>query len=70
MTESEVVILLAASKESKEFKEAVEIYNEFKRLRKEIGKPIRSIVDPKKVKKDLTGEDFFALLEEIRKRKR
>jgi len=70
LTESEVVILLAASKESKEFKEAVEIYNEFKRLRKEIGKPIRSIVDPKKVKKDLTGEDFFALLEEIRKRKR
>jgi hypothetical protein len=69
LSESEMVVLLTASEKSKEYKEAVEVYNRFKLLREQIGKPVRSIVDPKKVKKDLTGEDFFSLLEEVRKRK-
>jgi hypothetical protein len=69
LSATEVVALQAASDKNKEFKEALEVYEEFKRLRKQIGKPVRSIVDPKKVRKDLTGEDFFSLLEEVQKRK-
>jgi hypothetical protein len=71
MTESELVTLLSASsRNNKEYRDALKIYNEFKRLRKELGIPVNPSIDPKKVRKDLTGEDFFSLLEEMRKRTR
>jgi len=53
----------------KEYREARKTYREFKRLREEIGKPVRPVVDPETLKRALTGEDFLSLLEEIRKRR-
>jgi len=64
-----MVTLLSVSEKSKDFKEALRVYNEFKKLREEMGKPVRSTLDPKQIKKDLTGDDFYALLEIIQKRK-
>lgn len=69
LSEGEMAVLLSTSEKSKEFKKTLEVYNEFKRLREQIGKPVRSTIDPKQIKRDLTGEDFYALLRDIEKRK-
>lgn len=41
------------------FVEAKKIYEDFKRLRKIIGKPVTDKLDPVKIRKDLSGRDFF-----------
>lgn len=42
-----------------DFAEIKEIYEDFKRLRKILGKPVTDKLDPIKIKKDLSGRDFF-----------
>ena len=70
LSEGEMAVLLSTSERSKEFKKTLEAYNEFKRLREQIGKPVRGTIDSKQIRRDLTGEDFYALLRDIEKRKR
>jgi hypothetical protein len=42
-----------------DFATARKQYTDFKRLRKIMGKPITDRLDPAKVKRDLSGRDFF-----------
>jgi hypothetical protein len=42
-----------------DFAEAKRMYEDFKRLRKIIGKPVTDKLDPLKIRKDLSGRDFF-----------
>lgn len=42
-----------------DFAEAKKMYEDFKRLRKMIGKPVTDKLDPLKIRKDLSGRDFF-----------
>jgi cell fate (sporulation/competence/biofilm development) regulator YlbF (YheA/YmcA/DUF963 family) len=51
------------------YKDAKKEYDEFKRLRRQIGKLPRKFIDPEGVKKDLSGEDFYNLLDELKKKK-
>jgi len=53
----------------KSYKEAKKAYEEFKKLRASIGKPVQPTIDPEQIRKDLVGADFFTLLEEIKRRK-
>lgn len=46
---------------SEEHLNAIRIYKEFKKLREQIGKPIREDVDPEQMIKDLRGEGFAPL---------
>jgi len=41
------------------FIEAKRMYEDFKRLRKMVGKPVTDKLDPAKVRKDLSSKDFF-----------
>ena len=41
------------------FAEAKRMYEDFKRLRKIVGKPVTDRLDPAKIRKDLSGKDFF-----------
>jgi hypothetical protein len=41
------------------FAETKRIYEDFKRLRKVLGKPVTDKLDPSKIRKDLSGRDFF-----------
>lgn len=42
-----------------DFAEAKKMYEDFKRLRKMLGKPVTDKLDPAKIRKDLSGKDFF-----------
>ena len=46
---------------SEEHMNAIRIYAEFKKLREQIGKPVRENVDPEQMIKDLRGEGFSPL---------
>lgn len=52
-----------------EHAEALKVYREFKRIRKEIGKPVTTEIDPNKILSDLKGEDFFTLIEQLKSQK-
>jgi len=43
-----------------DFAEAKKIYEDFKRLRKMLGKPVTDKLDPAKIRKDLSSKDFFS----------
>jgi hypothetical protein len=58
-----------AHSDLEEYKEARKYYDEFKRLRKQLGKPPREFIDPEGVKKDLTGKEFYDFIEELKKKK-
>lgn len=42
-----------------DFAETRKMYEDFKRLRKLLGKPVTDQLDPVKIRKDLSGKDFF-----------
>jgi hypothetical protein len=42
-----------------DFTEIRRTYEEFKRLRRLIGRPVTDKLDPDKIRKDLSGRDFF-----------
>ena len=42
-----------------DFAETKKMYEDFKRLRKMIGKPVTDKLDPAKIRKDLSSKDFF-----------
>jgi len=42
-----------------DFAETKQMYESFKRLRKMVGKPVTDRLDPAKIRKDLSGKDFF-----------
>jgi len=54
----------------KDSEEAIKSYREFKRLRKILGKPVQTTINPKKIREDLSSEQFLSLLEELKKRGR
>ena len=51
------------------YREALQLYNEFKKMRELLGKPIISEIDAEKIRKDLSGAEFFQLIKEIRREK-
>jgi hypothetical protein len=61
------------SKEEKmlieKYQNAIRIYQEFKRLREIMGKPVETTINPEKAKKDLTSREFLALIEEVKRKK-
>jgi len=54
---SELKRLLESSQ--KEFENARKTYEAFKALRALMGKPVVTGIDPVKIRKDLSGRDFF-----------
>ena len=42
-----------------DFAETKRMYEDFKRLRKMVGRPVTDRLDPAKIRKDLSGKDFF-----------
>ncbi|MGQ9642123.1 MAG: hypothetical protein ACUVUF_08435 [Candidatus Bathycorpusculaceae bacterium] len=55
--------------EYEKYKEATKRYQEFKRLREVLGKPVETTINPEKVKENLTSKEFLALVEEVRRKK-
>jgi hypothetical protein len=54
---------------SSDYKKAIEIYEEFKRLRAELGKPIRVYKDREEIIKDLQGEEFLPVVRDIERKR-
>lgn len=42
-----------------DFAEIKRMYEDFKRLRRMVGRPVTDRLDPAKIRKDLSGKDFF-----------
>ena len=42
-----------------DFAEAKKMYEDFKRLRRMVGRPVTDKLDPAKIRKDLSSKDFF-----------
>ena len=51
-----------------EYEKAKLLLEEYKRIRKSLGKPIRTL-NKKQILEDLTGKEFKTLLEEIERQK-
>lgn len=64
-----VEMVKALGAEYQDYKKAMEIYEDFKRLRKEMGKPLRNFSDPEAVIKELRGEDFLPLVKDIERKR-
>ena len=68
----ELIQILKEVKKSqllKKYADVMKTYQEFKELRKVLGKPVSTQVNPEKIKKDLSGVDFHLLTEEVKERK-
>jgi hypothetical protein len=60
--EKNVENLREVIKEVRDYRKAVEIYNMYKRYKEKLGKPERYPLDPRKIKEDLSSEEFFKLI--------
>ena len=52
-----------------DYKRARELVDEFRKRRAQLGKPVRKFYDPETAKKDLEGQEFFLVLDEVAKLK-
>lgn len=57
------------TEEYEKYKEAIRRYQEFKKLRDILGKPIETTINPEKVRKDLTSKDFLLLVKKMKRKK-
>lgn len=48
------------------YQEVIKTYRAYKRLREKIGKPEGYPLDPQKIMEDLSSEEFFKFLKELR----
>jgi hypothetical protein len=51
------------------YQDVIKKYQEFKRLREIMGKPVETTINPEKAKKNLTSKEFLALIEEVKRKK-
>jgi hypothetical protein len=51
------------------YQDVIKKYQEFKKLREIMGKPVETTITPEIVKKNLTSKEFLALIEEIKREK-
>ena len=73
ISEGELVQVLKEAKDSplvKKYVEVMRTYREFKELRRILGKPVVTEIDPKKIQEDLSGADFVLKIEEEKKARR
>jgi DNA-binding transcriptional regulator GbsR (MarR family) len=59
LLEKDVKNLREIVKEIKDYKEANEVYKEYKRLKEKLNKPEHYPLDPKRIREDLSSEEFF-----------
>jgi len=52
------------------YKDLIKLYMEYQRLKKKLGKRASEYpLNPDRIRKDLSSEEFFSLLEELKERK-
>jgi len=71
MSASQEIEALKAIRESPKMKQYLRIkktYDEFKELRKALGKPVTTTINPERIRRDLSGTEFSSLIEEIEKK--
>lgn len=64
-----IEVVKALGAEYQDYKKAMRIYEDFKRLRKQIGKPLRNFSEPEAVIRDLLGEEFLPLVKDIERKR-
>jgi hypothetical protein len=52
-----------------QYKDAKKIYDEYRRLRETLGRSTSHPLDPEKIRKDLSSEEFFQILPSLREKK-
>lgn len=57
-------------KELKNYGKAKQIFEEFKRIRATLGKPYSPIIDPEKIRRDLSGGELMPLIKKLGKGRR
>jgi SMC interacting uncharacterized protein involved in chromosome segregation len=69
MKMEETKILERLRSEIEDLEDAIKLYNEFKRLRKILGKPVQTTINPEEIRKDLSSKEFLALIKELKERR-
>lgn len=72
VTETDMIQILKEARKShllEKYADTMKTYQEFKELRRALGKPVITKVSPEKTKKDLSGAEFLLLIEEIQEKK-
>jgi len=55
---------------TRDYKDLIKLYMEYQRLKKKLGKRASEYpLNPDRIRKDLSSEEFFSLLEELKERK-
>ncbi len=57
-------------KELENYGKAKHVYEEFKRIRAALGKPYSPIIDPEKIRRDLSGVELIPLIKKLEKGRR
>lgn len=70
MSEEVALLKKLIERVDQDYEDVKKIYNDYLLLKEKLGKPTKVYpLDPEKIRKDLSSEEFFELLQELKVRK-